>query len=237
MNFNVEGHLAAVERSVSSLEREGRPARAVTLSRSYATTVEDLWDAVTNGERLPCWFLPVSGELEPGGRYQLEGNAGGVITACERPSRLALTWEFGGDVSWVEVGLCGRRGPRCMAHPHAHRAPVGTLGRLRARRSRRGLGSGSPGTRDASCEPDRAETGRDCLCHFTGRQSVHRRKQRRMGASGGRGRNGPGRCARRGKAHDRVLYGRIARGDRNGEVSLHFRPRGAGQNQFQLGLD
>ena len=103
MDFEVEAHLTAVGRSVSSLEREGRPARAVTLARSYATTVEDLWDAVTNGERIPHWFLPVSGELEPGGRYQLEGNAGGVIAACERPSRLALTWEFGGDISWVEV--------------------------------------------------------------------------------------------------------------------------------------
>ena len=80
-----------------------KPARAVTLSRGYATTVEDLWDAVTDGERLARWFLPVSGELELGGRYQLEGNAGGVITACERRSHLALTWEFGGDVSWVEI--------------------------------------------------------------------------------------------------------------------------------------
>ena len=35
----------------------------------------------------------------------MEGNAGGAITACERPSHLALTWEFGGDVSWVEVRL------------------------------------------------------------------------------------------------------------------------------------
>ena len=103
MDFNVEGHLSAVERSLSSLERDGQPARAVTLSRSYATTVEDLWDAVTNGERIPRWFLPVSGELELGGRYQLEGNAGGVITACERASHLALTWEFGEDLSWVEV--------------------------------------------------------------------------------------------------------------------------------------
>ena len=103
MNFDFEGHLGAMERSVSSQERDGRPARAVTLSRSYPTTVEDLWDAVTNGERIPRWFLPVSGELEPGGRYQLEGNAGGVITACEPLSRFAVTWEFGGDVSWVEV--------------------------------------------------------------------------------------------------------------------------------------
>ena len=103
MDFDVDGHLGAVERSVASLERDGRPARAVTLARGYGTTVEDLWDAVTNGERLPRWFLPVSGDLEPGGRYQLEGNAGGVISACEPRSRLALTWEFGGDLSWVEV--------------------------------------------------------------------------------------------------------------------------------------
>ena len=105
MGLDVEGHLGAVERSVSSLERDGQPARAVTLSRSYATTVEDLWDAVTNSERIPRWFLPISGELEPGGRYQLEGNAGGAITACERLSHFALTWEFGEDVSWVEVRI------------------------------------------------------------------------------------------------------------------------------------
>ncbi len=103
MNLDVEGNLGAAERTVSSLERDGRPARAVTLARAYDTTVDDLWDAVTSRGRIPRWFLPVSGDLEPGGRYQLEGNAGGAIEACERPSRLVLTWEYGGDVSWVEV--------------------------------------------------------------------------------------------------------------------------------------
>ena len=105
MEFDVEGQLGAAERSVSSLERDRKPARAVTLARGYATPVEDLWDAVTNRERIPRWFLPISGALERGGRYQLEGNAGGVITACHRPSHLGLTWEFGGDVSWVELRL------------------------------------------------------------------------------------------------------------------------------------
>ena len=103
MSFDVEAHLGAVERSVSSLERDAQPARAVTLSRSYETSVEDLWDAVTNGERISHWFAPVSGELQLGGRYQLEGNAGGVIAECESLSRFALTWEFAGDLSWVEV--------------------------------------------------------------------------------------------------------------------------------------
>ena len=105
MDFDTNEHLRAVERSVSSLPRDGLSARAITISRSYATTIKDLWDAVTNGERIPRWFLPISGQLERGGRYQFEDNAGGVITVCEAPSRLGVTWEFGGDVSWVEVNL------------------------------------------------------------------------------------------------------------------------------------
>ena len=112
MEFDVESHLGAVKRFVSSLERDGQPARTVILSRVCPTTVEDLWDAVTNGERISRWFLPVGGDLEPGGRYQLEGNAGGVIVACERLSRLALTWEFGEDVSWVEVRLAAAEAGR-----------------------------------------------------------------------------------------------------------------------------
>ena len=105
MDFDYRKHLNAVERSVSSPEREGKPAHAVTLSRSYPTTVEDLWDAVTNPDRIPRWFLPVSGDLEPDGRYRLEGNAGGRITECEPLSHFALTWEFGDDVSWVKINV------------------------------------------------------------------------------------------------------------------------------------
>ena len=105
MEFDAGTNLGAVERLVSFIEREGRSASAVTISRSFATSIEELWDAVTNGERIPQWFVPVSGELELGGRYQLVGNAGGTITACERLSNFALTWEFAGDVSWVDVSI------------------------------------------------------------------------------------------------------------------------------------
>ncbi|MBS0360696.1 MAG: SRPBCC domain-containing protein, partial [Proteobacteria bacterium] len=35
----------------------------------------------------------------------IQGNAGGTITACEPPRRFALTWEFGGGMSWVSVEL------------------------------------------------------------------------------------------------------------------------------------
>ncbi|MCY4365462.1 MAG: SRPBCC domain-containing protein [Chloroflexi bacterium] len=103
MNFSPETHLAALERTVAFLEKDGQPASAVSLYRSFATTLEDLWDAVTNADRIPRWFAPVSGNLEPGGQYQVEGNAGGTIFACESQSHFGLTWEFAGDVSTVAV--------------------------------------------------------------------------------------------------------------------------------------
>jgi hypothetical protein len=103
--IDFEAHLQATARTVTVLEREGRPARGVTLERTYETTAEDLWDAATNPERLPRWFLPVSGDLRPGGRYELEGNASGTITECIPPRWLSVTWEFGSEVSWVEVRI------------------------------------------------------------------------------------------------------------------------------------
>lgn len=103
MQIDVEGYLGAVVRSVEEVARDGRAARRVVLTRSYATTAEDLWEAVTSAERIPRWFLPVTGDLRVGGRFQLEGNAGGEILACDAPRHLAVTWEFGGQVSWVDV--------------------------------------------------------------------------------------------------------------------------------------
>lgn len=98
-------HLGLVDRTVGQRDHEGRPARLVVASRCYPTTVDDLWDAITNPIRIPRWFLPVSGDLRLGGRYQLHGNAGGVITRCDPPRQLQLTWEMGADTSWVNVEL------------------------------------------------------------------------------------------------------------------------------------
>jgi uncharacterized protein YndB with AHSA1/START domain len=97
--------IGAVTREVQGREHDGRPARVVLASRTYDTTMEDVWDALTSAERIPRWFLPISGDLRLGGRYQLQGNAGGEITRCERPRHLAVTWEYAGDVSWVKVDL------------------------------------------------------------------------------------------------------------------------------------
>jgi uncharacterized protein YndB with AHSA1/START domain len=105
MQIDVASYIGAVAREVQGRDHEGKPARVVIATRNYETTIEDLWDALTNAERIPRWFLPISGDLKLGGRYQLQGNAGGAITACEPPRRLSVTWEFRGQVSWVNVGL------------------------------------------------------------------------------------------------------------------------------------
>lgn len=105
MYHDFHKHLTGATRTVTKLERDGQAARGVTLERPYDTSPEDLWDAITNPERLPRWFLPVTGELRLGGRYQLEGNAGGTITECVPPEALSMTWEFAGEMSWVEVRI------------------------------------------------------------------------------------------------------------------------------------
>src|SRR5437879_5876620 len=105
LKIDVLRYIGAVTREVQSREHEGRPARVVVATCAYDTTITDVWDAITNAERIPRWFLPISGDLRLGGRYQLHGNASGQVTGCEPPRSLALTWEFGGQVSWVHVQL------------------------------------------------------------------------------------------------------------------------------------
>ena len=113
--------IKAITRAVRSGERDGKPTRVVVASRVYDTTPDDLWDAITNGQRIPRWFLPVSGDLRLGGRYQLTGNASGAITHCEPPSHLGLTWEYGGQVSWVDVRLAAaKKGTRLELEHIAH---------------------------------------------------------------------------------------------------------------------
>lgn len=97
--------IGAEFRQLVAREHEGKPARVVVATRRYDTTRDDLWDALTNPVRIKRWFTPIEGELRLGGRYQLEGNAGGTITRCDVPEAFDLTWEFGGGMSWVTVRL------------------------------------------------------------------------------------------------------------------------------------
>jgi uncharacterized protein YndB with AHSA1/START domain len=110
--------LGAEFREVADRTQDGEPAKAVVAARTYDTDPADLWDALTNPERIPRWFSPVTGELKLGGRYQIQGNAGGTIQRCDAPRALDITWEFGGGKSWVTLRLAPEGGGTRLTLEH-----------------------------------------------------------------------------------------------------------------------
>ncbi|TWD82686.1 uncharacterized protein YndB with AHSA1/START domain [Kribbella amoyensis] len=93
---------------LSTIQREARwnadtVTASVLLRRTYQAEIEDVWDALTDPDRIKRWFSPVTGELKAGGTFQIQDNAGGDIVECEAPKRFKVT--FGGPTSLVEVRL------------------------------------------------------------------------------------------------------------------------------------
>jgi uncharacterized protein YndB with AHSA1/START domain len=97
-------HINAVQRDVS---RTGETV-TVLMRRSYQAEPAEVWDALTDPERMQRWLMPVTGELKVGGSFQLEGNAGGEILECDPPKRFKVT--FGGENSLLEVRLSAGAG-------------------------------------------------------------------------------------------------------------------------------
>lgn len=50
--------LERVRRSVGREDNPDGPAHVVELRRTYDARADDVWDACTNAERIPRWFLP-----------------------------------------------------------------------------------------------------------------------------------------------------------------------------------
>jgi uncharacterized protein YndB with AHSA1/START domain len=101
--IDIVREIEAVQREVGSGRIAAGEGRAIRLRRTYDAPIDDVWDALTNPERIRRWFLPISGDYRLGGRYQFEGNAGGEIVACERPHRFRVTWAYGENVAPTDV--------------------------------------------------------------------------------------------------------------------------------------
>jgi uncharacterized protein YndB with AHSA1/START domain len=106
--IDIDREIEAVQREVGEGSVPAGVGHSVLLRREYDARIDDVWDALTNPERIGRWFLPISGDYRLGGRYQFEGNAGGEIVECDRPHRLKVTWVYGegaSDASEVELRL------------------------------------------------------------------------------------------------------------------------------------
>jgi uncharacterized protein YndB with AHSA1/START domain len=103
MMIDIVREIEAVQREVGSGRIAAGEGRTIRLRRTYDAQIEDVWDALTSPERIGRWFLPISGDYRVGGRYQLEGNAGGEILSCDRPQRFKVTWAYGEPASPTEL--------------------------------------------------------------------------------------------------------------------------------------
>ncbi len=70
--------------------------------RVYATTVEDVWSAMTDPERLARWMGRYTGDLRLGGRWDALNDDGsvyssGTVTACDPPRSYTTGWEYEGE--------------------------------------------------------------------------------------------------------------------------------------------
>lgn len=113
---DVNAQIDAVSRGYRTEEVDGAECHVQSLTQTYPSPIEDVWDATTTAERIARWFQPVEGDLRVGGHYQVIGNAGGTIQECAPPSAGAagyrVTWEYGGGVSWLSVSLRAVEGER-----------------------------------------------------------------------------------------------------------------------------
>jgi uncharacterized protein YndB with AHSA1/START domain len=126
--IEIINEIEATQREVGSGRIPAGEGRAIRLRRTYDAPIEDVWDALTNPERIGRWFLPISGDYRVGGRYQFEGNAGGEILECDRPTRLRVSWVYGeaageGDVSEVELRLAAAGGATELVLEHVAIVP------------------------------------------------------------------------------------------------------------------
>jgi len=100
---DIATQLEAIDREVTRRPGPHGEEVSVQIRRTYDAAIADVWSALTDPDRMKRWFLPISGDLRAGGNFQLEGNAGGDIIACEPPHLLKVT--FGGPTSLVELRL------------------------------------------------------------------------------------------------------------------------------------
>ncbi|NLU83231.1 polyketide cyclase [Rhodococcus sp. HNM0569] len=101
--------IAAVNRSTGEVDLEVGKARSFTVAQTFGVPVERLWEACATARGISSWFLPISGDLQLYGEYQLEGNASGQITTCDPLHEYTATWIYSLDRSTVDVRFASER--------------------------------------------------------------------------------------------------------------------------------
>lgn len=95
---------------VGSIRRIDDRSGAVRMDDVFDATIDDLWSALTERQRLERWIAVVDGDLRIGGRVQARFTSGwegpGRIDICESPRRLVVTMSAGtAEETVIEANL------------------------------------------------------------------------------------------------------------------------------------
>ena len=80
--IDVKEQINAVRRTLGERTLEAGAAKVLTISQVYDTGIDDLWEVVTDPERISRWFLPVSAP-----RARSPRSSGPSSASPSRPSR------------------------------------------------------------------------------------------------------------------------------------------------------
>jgi uncharacterized protein YndB with AHSA1/START domain len=90
--------------SLGTLQVDG-DRRRLRFERTFDASVDEVWSALTEPERLARWLAPGTIGDEPGARVALDfgegGEVSGAVVRCERPSLLEFEWHFTGEMQSI----------------------------------------------------------------------------------------------------------------------------------------
>ena len=172
--------------------RTGKPA-ARSLTRLYDTSVDDLWDALTSGERIARWFLPVEGVLQFGREISAQGQR------RRDDHGLRAAQPFRGDMGIWRRGQLDRRQP-CGRSAGQARLTLEHIAVIEDHWDQFGPGAVGIGwdlahrwgSTDISRRARGRSRGRRGMDGFSRRQGVHERERRILARGACRKRCGPG---------------------------------------------
>ena len=104
--FDMVEELAAIHREVVR-DEDAQTVSVALPPRTTRPKADDVWDALTKRRTPAALVLPGQRRPRVGGTFQTEGNAGGEIRRCERPTALQVT--FGAPDSIIDVRLANER--------------------------------------------------------------------------------------------------------------------------------
>lgn len=88
----LEVDLSQTERSFGLRQIQAGHARMLVIGRYLSQPIGEVWNALTDPDRLGEYFAAPRGDFRRGGEYEVPGFAQGTIQRCDPPRLLTVSW-------------------------------------------------------------------------------------------------------------------------------------------------